>query len=502
MKDQINSLYNLFEIRGSEQGDKPAFITPEKTVSYAEFLHKVNSIASGLHQQGLSKGDRLATLAKNSITHIAVIVACSRLGAIAYPANWRLSSIELKHAVDLIEPFALLIEAEFDSLLTEVNLTEIKFKGIIGEGSITDFLSVDGFNSETKLPSLQINQDDPAVIIATAAVAGKPRGAVLSHGNLISVSRMFTNAYRLSTEDRYLGVLPLFHIAGLEYLVVMAVSGGASVILPSFDAKLGTQMMDEHKISLITTFPPMLEQLIIAKQQAGSTWKNLCTCFGILNPPEIIQQYLDLNCGDYWTGYGQTETTGIATLINYQEKPGSAGKVVDGLDMRLIDDLDQDVKMGNPGEIVVKGNLVFSHYWEDEAASTYASRSGWHHTGDMGKMDEGGYLYYVGRKPEKDLIKSGGENIYPVEVENAIRKLPEVAEVCVIGVPDDKWGETVKAVVELFPGKRLDESQLLTGIADHLAAYKKPRLLEFVVQLPRDDAGKVDRLQVKAKYGQ
>jgi len=149
----------------------------------------------------------------------------------------------------------------------------------------------------------------------------------------------------------------------------------------------------------------------------------------------------------------------------------------------------------------VRGNLVFAQYWGDEAASVYAARGGWHHTGDMGKVDEDGYLYYVGRKPEKELIKSGGENIYPAEVEAAIRKLPQVTEVCVIGIPDERWGETVKAVVELVPGQQLDAGQLQAGISEHLAAYKKPRVIEFINHLPRDEQGKIDRRQVKETYG-
>ena len=245
----------------------------------------------------------------------------------------------------------------------------------------------------------------------------------------------------------------------------------------------------------------MLEKLIAARQQSGSEWNNLRVCFGILNPPEVIQQYLDLDRGDYWTGYGQTETTGIATLVNFLEKPGSAGRVVAGLEMRIVDEQGREVPNNQPGEIIVRGNLVFAGYWRDEASSAYAARGGWHHTGDLGKVDDAGYLFYVGRKPEKELIKSGGENIYPAEVESVIRMLPAVEDVCVIGVPDDKWGETVKAVIELIEGKQLDEKQLLEGIKDHLANYKKPRVVEFVEQLPRDESGEVDRTQVKVKYG-
>jgi acyl-CoA synthetase (AMP-forming)/AMP-acid ligase II len=501
MKDQIDSLYGLFAQRAETQADDPAFFSPESTFSYAEFLHLVDEIAAGLHQQGLGKGDRVATIAKNSISHFAALVASTRLGAIVFPVNWRLASNELEQALNLVEPTALFIEPEFYTSFSDNALNKIRIKVLFGEEVFSGFTVFDEILSPKDLPSVPVQQEDPAVIIATAAVAGLPRGAVLTHGNLLAVSRMFRNAFHLTTSDRYLGVLPLFHIAGLEYLIVTAMSGGASVILPGFDADLGNQLIEQQRVSLLVTFPPMLENLIAAKEQSGADWKNLRFCWGILNPPEVVQKYLSLERGEYWTGYGQTETTGIATLGNYQEKPGSAGRVVAGLELRIVDDDDQTLPPNQPGEIAVRGNLVFAQYWGDEEASAYAARGGWHHTGDMGKVDENGYLYYVGRKPEKELIKSGGENIYPAEVEAAIRKLSQVSDVCVIGIPDDRWGETVKAVVELVPDQQLDAGQLQDGISEHLAAYKKPRVVEFVDHIPRDKQGKIDRLQVKEKFG-
>ena len=503
MKDQLDSLYDLFALHAEMNGEDTAFISVDSIVNYGEFVKQVDSLAAGLHARGLGKGDRLATVAKNSISHVAGLIACARLGVVAFPVNWRLASNEIAMALGLVGPKALLIEPDFYPALSESGFDQIKIKGVFGAEKLSEseWLPLEEFQSDRQPPEVSVQPNDPAVIIATAAVAGVPRGAVLTHGNLLSVGRMFASAYQLTKADRGLGVLPLFHIAGYENLFVIAMAGGASVILPGFDAKLGSQMMDEHQISAITTFPPMLEALMAAREELGGNWASLRVCWGILNPPEVVQKYLSLNRGDYWTGYGQTETTGIATLINAQEKPGSAGKVVDGLELRIVNDDDQEVLVGEPGEIIVKGNLVFSHYWGDEEASAYAARGGWHHTGDLGRLDEDGYLYYVGRKPEKELIKSGGENIYPAEVEAAIRQLTAVAEVCVIGVPDEKWGETVKAVIQLAEGEQLTESGLLAGISENLAAYKKPRLIQFVDQMPRDQTGKIDRAKVKTEFG-
>jgi long-chain acyl-CoA synthetase len=203
----------------------------------------------------------------------------------------------------------------------------------------------------------------------------------------------------------------------------------------------------------------------------------------------------------FWTGFGQSETSGAITMGPADERPGSAGKSLPQATIRMVDDSDEQVPIGQPGEIVLQGPLVFAGYWRDPDATAFASRNGWHHTGDMGRFDEDGYLYYVGRKPEKELIKSGGENVYPAEVERVILDLPEVVAVCVFGVPDKKYGETVKAVIELNPGDELSADSVQQAVADRIASFKKPRLIEWVETLPRTDSGEVDREQVKANYG-
>jgi long-chain acyl-CoA synthetase len=203
----------------------------------------------------------------------------------------------------------------------------------------------------------------------------------------------------------------------------------------------------------------------------------------------------------FWTGFGQSETSGAITMGPADERPDSAGKSLPQATIRMVDDSDEQVPIGQPGEIVLQGPLVFAGYWRDPDATAFASRNGWHHTGDMGRFDEDGYLYYVGRKPEKELIKSGGENVYPAEVERVILDLPEVVAVCVFGVPDKKYGETVKAVIELNPGDELSADSVQQAVADRIASFKKPRLIEWVETLPRTDSGEVDREQVKANYG-
>jgi long-chain acyl-CoA synthetase len=182
-------------------------------------------------------------------------------------------------------------------------------------------------------------------------------------------------------------------------------------------------------------------------------------------------------------------------------KPGAAGKPLPLIRVRCVDESGDDVPTGKVGEIAVQGPVVFAGYWNDPDATDYTFRHGWHHTGDLGKFDAEGFLYYAGRKPEKELIKSGGENVYPAEVEQVLIDLPEVAAACVIGIPDAKWGEAVKAVIELSPGMTMTADQVSTAVAERIASYKKPRYVEFVEALPRGADGEIDRQAIKAAHG-
>jgi acyl-CoA synthetase (AMP-forming)/AMP-acid ligase II len=501
MNNKDYNLYHLFQKNAQSMGDNPAFITAKETVSYSQFLESVDRLAAGFSTRGIEKGDRVCVLAQNSIAYMELIGACAKTGAIAFPINWRLSASEVQGVIALADPKLLVVDQEYLPKLEETDLSSVPTKVLIGEGETPDFDPITDLYVSEIGQAAEVGNNDPLAIISTAAVAGVPRGAILTHENFGALGDQFIASFKLTPQDRFLALLPFFHIAGLNWVAGAAQAGGASVIMDSFDPAMGAKLIDEHQVTLIGTFPPMLEMLLGAREQIGASWDSLRYCFGILNPPEVIQKFITEVGAEYWTGYGQAETTGIVTLINVVEKPGSAGKAVPLLQMRCVDEEGKDVPIGEPGEIAVQGSLVFAGYWRDEDATKYTSRFGWHHTGDVGKLDQDGYLYFVGRKPEKELIKSGGENIYPAEVEHVIRSFPEVAEVCVIGVPDEKWGEAVIAVVELASGKSLSEEDLIKAVVEQIASYKKPQHVQFVEQLPRLESGEVDREAVKGAHG-
>jgi acyl-CoA synthetase (AMP-forming)/AMP-acid ligase II len=258
--------------------------------------------------------------------------------------------------------------------------------------------------------------------------------------------------------------------------------------------------MDDHQVTLLADFPPILAMLLDAKDASGANWDSLRYVLG-LDAPDVIQRLYQETKARFWTGFGQSEITGVATLGEVIEKPGSAGRPIPLVRIRCVDESGEEVCVGDPGEIVVRGPTVFEGYWRDPDATYDTFRHGWHHTGDIGRFDEDGYLYYVGRMPEKELIKSGGENIYPAEVEHVLQGLPEINAVCVIGVPDPEWGEAVKAVIELLPGKSLTEEAVRQAVADRIASFKKPKIVNFTKALPRGSAGEIDRAEVKIRFG-
>jgi long-chain acyl-CoA synthetase len=487
-------------MNAKKAGSEAAIIDSDRSITHAEFLERVDRLAAGLVRSGIEKGDRICILAQNSIEYFDLYGACAKIGAIAYPINWRLSAEEVVQVYKLADPQMLAVESMYTSVVEGLDLGALRAAVLMGPGSVEGFTPIDDLYIEDDDAAHEVDADDPFVIISTAATAAVPRGAILTHGNMISAGEITIEALGLSSSDRHLAALPLFHITGLGLSLAAAQAGGANVVTEAFDPALSAQMIDKHAVSLLASFPPVLTMLLEARQASGVQWDSLRFVMG-LDAPDTIQRLLTETKAQFWTGFGQSETSGVVTMTNVMERPGSAGRAVPGVEVVCLNDLGEEVPAGESGEIAVRGPLVFAGYWRDPDATDFASRHGWHHTGDLGKFDTDGYLYYVGRKPEKELIKSGGENVYPAEVERIIQELPEVAAVCVIGVPDEKWGEAVKAVVELVPGETISDLQLADAVATRIAAFKKPRYVDFVEKLPRTPDGDVDRAAVKTAHG-
>jgi acyl-CoA synthetase (AMP-forming)/AMP-acid ligase II len=473
-----------------------------RKLTFAEYKAAVDHLAAGLSLAGIHKGDRIGVVGKNSLEFYLIYGAAACLGAIVVPINWRLSADEMSFNLRDCEPKIVFADAEFQPAL-EAKRNELSF--IQSYYNLKD--DSGSFNPFTSLPN-EPGQSVPAevkgtegfVIIHTAAVAGRPRGALLSHGNVLLADLHFDYHMELTSADVHLNLLPLFHVGGLFLATSTFHAGGLNLNISKFDGSLAAKLIQDSGVTLFFDFPPILDTILKAAQDENYDISSLRAVIG-LGTPETIEQFQAETAGLYYVMYGQTETSCLASIGKYDDCPGSAGKIIMLGEVQLVDDFDQPVAPGNVGEITLKGPMVFQGYWGLEDDNSYTFRDGWHHTGDLGRFDSDGFLFYAGRKAEKELIKPGGENVYPLEVEKVILQHPAVKETVVIGVPDPKWKEGIKAVCVLRGGETLAANQLIEFVGERIARFKKPQYVEFVSEMPRQEDGSIDREEVKSLYG-
>jgi long-chain acyl-CoA synthetase len=470
------TIYQLIQRNAKIYSDRSALISGDVKVTYRQLLDRVDRLAAGLQQAGIEKGDRLGVIAENCLEFMYLFGAAAKIGALMLPVNWRLQPEEVEHVVSDATPKLLITGPGFQDLTASLAAKFDFIDKIYTFGSAAgEFVAFqDLMESSGEIDDVEINDSDDYLIIHTAAISGKPRGGVLTHQNLIAANIQSMVAWNLSAQDCHLCVLPMFHIAGLGACMNLMHVGGSNIILSKFDPD--TALKQNYDLTSL--------RIVVG-----------------LDTPETIQQYEAQTGGTFWTGFGQTETTGIITYGIFREKPGAAGIPGVLTELEIMDESGNIAKEGETGEIVIRGPVVFRGYWNLTRETEYTFRDGWHHTGDMGRLDGNRYLFYTGRMPEKELIKSGGENVYPSEVEKIILEHPLITETCVIGVEDEQWGEAVKAVCVLAKEERLTEKELAEFVASKIARYKKPRYVSYVSALPKNEDGSIDRAKVKAAYG-
>ncbi len=477
-------------------------VDDSRTLTFAEYKEQVDLLAVGLSKAGIEKGDRIGVIGKNSLEFFLIYGAASFLGAIVLPVNWRLSADEVCFNLNDCQAKIAFIDRDFqttirdkqDNLPTVENYYNLKDD----QGDGLTFKSL--MESSGSATPAEVKSHDGFVIIHTAAVAGRPRGALLSHNNILTADMHFCYYMKLTPEDVHLNLLPLFHVGGLFLATSTFHAGAVNLNISKFEAAPAAKLIRDHKVSLFFDFPPILDSTLKAAAEEDIDITSLKAIVG-LGTPEVIEQFQTITGGSYYAMYGQTETSCLATMSKYSDCPGSAGKTVLFADVQLVDEHDKVVAPGQVGEITVKGPMVFKGYWGLEEDNDYTFREGWHHTGDLGRFDGNGFLFYAGRKAEKELIKPGGENVYPAEVEKIILQHPVVEDTAVIGVPDPKWKEGIKAVCQLRSGETLEIADLIRFVGERIASFKKPQYVEFIESFPRKEDGTIDRETVKSLYG-
>ena len=478
---------------------KLAVLEDGRTVSYAELDRLADSIAAGLVARGVQPGDRVAARLSNSIEYIALIHAVARIGAILVPLNTRLTDAEVAYQIGLTEPkieisdWRLEIGAEDgrrtadDGRTTNVSLAELTQSPNLPISQSPNLLI-----SQSPNPPIST----PQSIIFTSGTTGQPKGAVLTFDNHLSSAN--ASAYRIGIDvnDRWLSCLPLYHVGGLAVVFRSCLYGTAIVLHKRFDVDAFHASLGRDAVTLTSVVPTMLHRLL---QSRGAPWPEslrLVLLGGAAATPELLAAAWDAGLPVAPT-YGLTEASSqVATALpgDAQPKPGTVGKPLFGAEVRIVDNEGRELPAGEIGEVTVRGPQVMAGYYRNEAATAQTIRDGWLYTGDLGYTDADGDLFLVQRR--SDLIVSGGENVYPAEVEAVLRVHPAVAEACVVGVPDAEWGQRVAAAVQLRPGAALEESALLAFCRERLAGYKVPRQVRFVAELPQTASGKIERRRV------
>lgn len=494
---------NLAHIIDDHPADRVAIISRGRETTYGQLRDQVAHVRGGLQALGVGKGDRIALLCGNGRYFVELYFAALGLGAVTVPLNPGSPAPEIERELRTVEAKVVVVEpvaAHAWSQIKRDAVASVQHVICTEPGTVTDAeCAFDDLLAAEPVPVAELDPDDLAALIFTSGTAGSPRAAMLSHGNLQSNLDQSSTTDGIKENDVVYGVLPLFHIFGLNVVIGLGLARGATLVLVQrFDPFTALETIRERKVTIIPGAPPLwlafshMEDMSQFPADSFATVRLALT--GAAKMPEEAQRRLKERFGlSLLEGYGLTEASPVVTSsAGMDVKIGSVGKVLDGIQVRLVDEDGDDALQGDSGEIWVKGPNVFKGYLNDpEATARVLTADGWLRTGDIAVVDDGGYLYLVDRA--KDLIIVSGFNVYPAEVEDVLLDHPDVAECGVVGVPHPHTGEAVKAFVVLRAGARAHEDSLVTWCLDNLARYKCPSKIVFVDELPRNVSGKLLR---------
>jgi len=491
------SLSDWIERRAEFAPDKCAIRFEGHDSSYAEIATQVNQLSDVLITQlDIERGDRVAYLGLNSPDVIVLMFACARIGAVLLPMNWRLAGPEHVHMLNHARPGALFVQSEFaqhvDDLSQQIGSVRQIIYGEARDGWLVyDELIAQG--SKAYRPEDAPGPDDPVLLCYTSGTTGEPKGAILSHNALAWNAVNSTHMHDLTSDDIILTTLPMFHVGGLDIQTLPAFHAGATVVIHNrFESDLFFDAIEQDGITLTLLVPTAVHMLMNDSRWKTADFGNLrMISVGSTVVPEEMVRAVGERGVPLVQVYGSTETAPIAAYMPYREtmqRPASTGKPAVHCEIRLVDEEGRDVAAGEKGEILVRGPNVMTEYWDDPEATNAAFSDGWFHTGDIGHCDSDDFLYVDGRI--KDMIITGGENVYPAAVEKVLSQYPDLVEVAVIGRPDNHWGEVVVAVV-VPRGDKRDAEKILNFCEGRIAHFEMPREVIFVNELPRNAMGKV-----------
>jgi fatty-acyl-CoA synthase len=486
---------------------KTAVVAGDERHTFAQLEQRCGRLAGALLARGLKPGDRVALLFYNTPRFVEVYFACVRVGLVATPINFRLVGPEIAHIISDSGAKALFYGPDFDGVVAEVagELSDIQFMVTprpTGATPAEDYQAFVEAGAYTPCDGA-VGEGDPCQLMYTSGTTGRPKGAVISHRNVMW--NLFNNIWGREDRAGQVSIIvgPLFHTAALNnHLTIQISLGGTSVLIRSFDPELLLQVIEKERATVISGAPTLYNLLLQHPKASDYNVSSItkCTLGSAKLASEIKRQLIDFfpNIDGIYDIYGCTECSPTITTLNQADslrKNGSVGQALPFLSARVLDSQGQELPPGEVGELVCKGPNVMMGYHNQPEATAQAIVDGWLHTGDLARMDDEGFFYIVDRI--KDMIVSGGENIYPREIEEVLFTHPAIAEAAVVGVPDDLWGESVVAFVALKQGRALSEEEVIAFCKQNLASYKKPRQVRFLPRIPRNPSGKVLKYKLR-----
>ena len=511
------SFCDVVREHAKQQGDIIAFTYDNEEISFAELDEGADRVANGLAALGVTPGERVAFLGKNHPLYFEAFLGAARIGAVMTPVNWRLAPPEVAYILGNCEARVVFVGEGFAEALAAARAEATRIEQVIGIDA-PDYPGTDYRTWRDSFPATppahRVQAEDDALQLYTSGTTGKPKGAVTTHGSILSSRDATASGEEMRKwqepipGDVTLLAMPCFHISGTGTGIGTMVAGTNSIVLPEYDPTKALNLIANFNSSKIFLVPAAIQILLNHPRVGETDFSRLkyVTYGASPIPLELMREAMRvLGCG-FVQMYGMTETSGTIVALDPEDhvpegsaRMRSVGKPLAGVEIKIIDEAGNLVPTGAVGEIATRSSKNMRGYWNNpDATASTIDAEGWLRTGDAGYLDEDGYLYIHDRV--KDMIISGGENVYPAEVENALYSHPKVADVAVIGVPDAKWGEAVKACVVVKAGEELTEAELVAHARTLIAGYKCPKSVDFIPALPRNPSGKILRRELRAPY--
>jgi long-chain acyl-CoA synthetase len=500
----ITTIADIVRVHSAKRPDAVALVVEDRTITFAELDARSSQAAQAFCAAGIEFGDRVAFVEKNGAEFFEVVCGLAKLGAVAVPVNWRLAAREMLHIIEDARAKVVIVGSEF---FGHIEAIEERLGTIVAIGTHARWPDYNDWVSTKPAedPGVTTRPDDVAFLMYTSGTTGSPKGVMLSNDNYFSKATGIANQWRFDADSVSLAVMPMFHMAGSGWALVGLYEGCTTVVLRDVDPPAILNALARHGVTNMLLVPVVIQRLVVTQGDAGFSSVRAIVYGASPITDDVLVKGLERFGCEFLQVYGLTETTGSITQLDDHDpvhRPGllrSCGKPYPWVQVRIVDKDGADVPTGTVGELWTRSRQNMLGYWNNpEATAATVTPDGWLKTGDAGYRDDDGYIYLHDRL--KDIIVSGGENVSPTEVENVLMTHPAVGDVAVIGVPDEKWGEAVKAVVVPAVGTSPSEAELIAYARDRLGGFKLPKSVDFAETLPRTPSGKLLKRTLREPY--